>query len=399
MKKTTALVYDHRNRTKDGHKGQIEVRVIVNRKSYYFSTGIRVYRSEFVAGRIVNCAGADKLNERAAIVYNKVMELVNQSIASNMPLDAEYVRQQVWEAAERNAGDALLTWIHQQVPLLDITESTRKHYYPLEERLKEFGLMREWKDVTTENLYQFDAWLHGLRKPISDAAARSGVIAPRLSNAGIYNYHKCLKALLNRAHRMGKIDGNPYDRLKGQFKRGDRENPEYLTEEEMRRIRDLPLERGSVLDISRDLFLFQTFTGLSYSDAMAFDFKRYKKVDGAWQCVGLRIKTGVPYVSELLPPVVEILKKYGGTVPIVNNADYNHRLKEIQRMACITTRLHSHLARHTFATWMLSNGAKIENVSRMLGHTNITQTQRYAKVIAQSVHEEYKQMRRKLGYK
>ena len=63
MKKTTALVYDHRNRTKDGHKGQIEVRVIVNRKSYYFSTGIRVHRSEFVAGRIVNCAGADKLND------------------------------------------------------------------------------------------------------------------------------------------------------------------------------------------------------------------------------------------------------------------------------------------------------------------------------------------------
>lgn len=68
-------------------------------------------------------------------------------------------------------------------------------------------------------------------------------------------------------------------------------------------------------------------------------------------------------------------------------------------MAGITTRLHSHLGRHTFATWMLSNGVKIENVSRMLGHTNITQTQRYAKVIAQSVHDDYDMIRAKLGYK
>jgi site-specific recombinase XerD len=38
---------------------------------------------------------------------------------------------------------------------------------------------------------------------------------------------------------------------------------------------------------------------------------------------------------------------------------------------------------------MLRNGAKIENVSRMLGHTNIRQTQRYAKVMAESVREDF----------
>ena len=51
--------------------------------------------------------------------------------------------------------------------------------------------------------------------------------------------------------------------------------------------------------------------------------------------------------------------------------------------------IHSHMARHTFATFALRKGVKIENLSRMLGHTNITQTQRYAKVMAQSVHDDY----------
>lgn len=395
MKKTTALVFDHRNRTKEGQKGQIEVRVIVNRKSYYIGTGIKVYRSEFVAGRVVNCPGADKLNERIAIIYNKVMEMVNSSIASNKSINIEDLRRKVWEASDHD-DDALLFWINEQIPLLDIKEGTRKHYYPLENRLREWGKIRTWDDVTTEKIYEFDAWLHGLCKPVNKASIRAGITPKRIGNAGVYNYHKTFKTLLRRARRMGKITVNPYDLLVGEFKRGDKESTEFLTEAEMEKIRKLPLKRGSVLDISRDLFVFQMYTGLAYSDAEAFDFAKYKKVDGAWIYVGQRIKTGVQYVSELLPPVVKILKKYQGEVPQINNSDYNRRLKEIQRMAEIDTRLHSHLARHTFATWMLANDVKIENVRKMLGHKSIVTTQRYAKVLAQSVHDDYKKMRSKL---
>jgi site-specific recombinase XerD len=105
--------------------------------------------------------------------------------------------------------------------------------------------------------------------------------------------------------------------------------------------------------------------------------------------VGERIKTGVSYVSQLLPQAVEVLSRYGMQVPKVGNSQYNESLKVIQQALGIRTRLHSHLARHTFATRMLRAGAKIENVSRMLGHTNITQTQRYAKVLAESVQEDF----------
>ena len=211
----------------------------------------------------------------------------------------------------------------------------------------------------------------------------------KLSDAGIYNYHKCLKALLNRADSFGKIDRNPYERLKGQFKRGERENVEYLTEDEMRAFEQLSLPTGSALEVARDLFVFQMYTGLPYSDAQAFNIGDYKWDGVAWNHIGERIKTGVPYVSRLLSPAVAILEKYGWEIPKMNNADYNHHLKALGQMAGIKTRLHTHLARHTFATFMLRNGAKIENVSRMLGHTNIVQTQRYAKVLAKSVHDDF----------
>ena len=55
-----------------------------------------------------------------------------------------------------------------------------------------------------------------------------------------------------------------------------------------------------------------------------------------------------------------------------------------------------HMARHTFATRMLSSGARIENVSKMLGHTNIKQTQRYAKVLASSVIADFEAAERKM---
>jgi integrase len=128
----------------------------------------------------------------------------------------------------------------------------------------------------------------------------------------------------------------------------------------------------------------------------AFDFSKYRKVGDTWQHTGERIKTGVAFVSQLLPPVVRVLEKYGFRIPKIDNADYNHQLKALGVMAGIQTPLHSHLARHTFATWMLRNGASIENVSKMLGHTNITQTQRYAKVIAQSVHDDFERVAEKL---
>jgi site-specific recombinase XerD len=54
------------------------------------------------------------------------------------------------------------------------------------------------------------------------------------------------------------------------------------------------------------------------------------------------------------------------------------------------------MGRHTFATWMLSNGAKIENVSRMLGHTDIKMTQRYAEVLAKDVYNDYDKAAEKL---
>ena len=397
-KVTNAIVWDHRGRVPKGGLGQLEVRVTYNRKSYHFGTGIKVHETEFVAGQIVNCPGADELNRRLAIIYSKVLACVNTRVENNIAINTEEIRNEVWQTVEdQSDAPVFIDWCEKQIPLLGITKGTAKHYHPLIRRLSEYGKIRKWSDVTVENIVIFDAWLRTITKPVSEARQKAGVRPEKLSDSGIYNYHKCLKALMNRALSFGKIDANPYDRLKGKFRRGDRENVEYLTEDEMRQFEAIILPAGSSLDIAHDLFIFQMYTGLPYSDMQAFDMDDYRFDGQRWNHTGNRIKTGVPYVSSILPPALKVLEKYGMSIPKMNNADYNRQLKALQTMAGIKTRLHSHLARHTFATYMLRNGVKIENVSKMLGHTNITQTQRYAKVLAQSVHDDFDMIAEKLG--
>ena len=384
-------MFDHRNRTSAGKEGPVEVRITHNRKTYYIPTGVRVRRSEFAFQSIINRGDSDELNRQLKVLVQKITGVVTAMLEAGEALDAAEVKRRVWSPEQKKKKDVneVVAWMQEQLPLLRLRDGTVKHYRPLFVRLTAFGEISEWCDLTIENIYKFDAYLHSLRKELTDAEKKKGVSAEPLSDAGVYTYHKCFRALLTRAYKMGVIDANPYDRLKGEFSRGEKQSMDYLTEEEMDAFESIRPLRGSVMEVAHDLFIFQMYTGLSYGDMQTFDMKDYRLIDGTWRNVGERIKTGVPYVSQLLPPAVAILEKYNYQLPTLGNAEYNHALKALGMACGISRPLHSHMARHTFATFALRQGVKIENLARMLGHTNITQTQRYAKVVAASVHEEF----------
>ena len=397
---TTAIIYDHKK--KNGNEpGMIEVRCTINRKAYYIGTGVRVRRDNFCGGSIVNRPDARELNERIRIVYVRVTEELNNAMMDGEGIDITQIRKRAWMSAEDASPDAspFIDWVEKQIENMTLASGTVQHYMTLVLRLKEWGGMKKWGELNVENIYSFDAWLHKLpaKQTAKDRAA--GVEPDLISDAAVYNYHKCLKALLNRAVEFGRIERNPYDRLKGKFKRGDVESVEYLTEEEMAAFIETAPPRGTLMDVAHDLFVFQMYTGLAYGDSQSFDLADYRQINGKWVHVGERVKTGVAYVSQLLPPALDVLEKYAWKVPKIENADYNRCLKALGMVAGIAKPLHSHMARHTFATYMLANGAKIQNVSAMLGHTNIKQTQRYAKVLAKSVYDDYSMIAEKIKSK
>lgn len=385
---TSTVVFDHRGRATNDRPGSLELRVTESRRSYYINTGIKVLRREWKYGRIVDRPDCEALNERLDIICRRIDEIVNDCIERQAPLDVRRIKQEAW-GEQTEAGTPFLDWVAVTIPTLDIKSGTRKHYNTTLTRLREYGRMRTWADLTSEGILAFDRWLHNLKINQSDAAKKMGKNESLLSDAAVYNYHKNMKGLIRRALFEGKITANPYERLRGQLKRGEKESVEYLTEDEVAAFMSLAPVAGTAMAVARDLFVFQLFTGFGFTDMQSFDIRNYKRVDGKWISMVPRTKTGVATVSQLLPPAVEVLERYGMTLPKMNNADYNHALKALGMAAGISTPLHSHLARHTFATFMLKNGVKVENLARMMGHRRITQTMRYAKVLAQSVHEDF----------
>ena len=396
---TSAIVWDHRRRTKPGTEGPLEVRITIDRKTYHINTGIKIRQNEWKAGVIVNRANSDTLNTRLNTIYKKIEEEINAIISEGRTVDVTDIRRRAWATTVDASSTSFLDWVEEQISILTLAPGSIQHYRTMLLRLTEFDTIRRWADITAENIVKWDAWLHHLTKPQSDAEIKAHIKPEYISDGGIYNYHKCLKALLNRAVVFDRIQQNPYVRLRGKFKRGDRERIDYLTEEEVESFKALRPVPGSNIAMARDLFIFQLYTGLSYSDMQQFSIEDYKLIDGKWINTGERIKTGIPYISQLLPPAVEILEKYNYQLPHLNNADYNKYLKALGLACGIERPIHSHMARHTFATWMLRQGVPIEHVSRMLGHTNITQTQRYAKVVAADIHTDFERVAKTLKKK
>lgn len=110
-----------------------------------------------------------------------------------------------------------------------------------------------------------------------------------------------------------------------------------------------------------------------------------------------RIKTGIRANVPVLPTTERILHKYEHLeirlIPKLSNQKMNAYLKEIADICGIQKKLTWYVARHTFATTVtLGNGIKIENVSAMMGHSNIQQTQHYAKVLDSSVNDDMKRL-------
>ena len=396
-----SLTYDHHKRTPKGGEGPVEVRVTVNKKPYYINTGVRVREERLVGNRIKDLKDtydADVLNERLSTIVELVEREVNSCLEKRRPLDVAEIRRKVYDLGVAGNDDdtpTLIAWIKEQVPTLNVVKNTRQKYVTLCRRLTEFGQITRWEHLSVEAIYKWDAWLRVQDNELTTNQKAAGIEQAKLGDKAVESYHKGLRAMLNRALKMGKITANPYDRLRGEFVSKRRDVVEYLTEEQMQKVMDITPVPGSQVSMARDLFIFQMYTGLGYADTQIFDLSQYREIDGKWRFIGKRVKTGVPYVSMLLPPVVDMLKRNGWRVPKMNNQRYNQMLKAIGMVIGID-RLHSHMGRHTFATWMLSNGSKIENVSKMLGHTDIKMTQRYAEVLAKDVYDDYDKAAEKL---
>lgn len=220
-----------------------------------------------------------------------------------------------------------------------------------------------------------------------------------IKNNSVVKYMRMYKTACNYCIRMDLIVKNPFDAYDGKLSVKD---AIFLTQAELNLIEEKPIfiER---LEKVRDIFLFCCYTGYAPVDALNLTAANlFEDNDGNLWIMTNRAKTSIRENVPVLPPALTIIKKYKnkqmGLLPQISNQKMNAYLKEIADICGINKHLTWYVSRHTFATTVtLGNGVRLEHVSAMMGHTNIKQTQHYAKVLDVNIMEDMEKL--KLKYK
>lgn len=233
--------------------------------------------------------------------------------------------------------------------------------------VEESGILNTFADLTKANVIAFDAWLRRQNNK---------------SDYTINGYHKKVRKYTKILWRLEMISSDPYEYVR--FPKGSNKERVPLVEDELVKIRQA--ECSGRIDRARDLFVFMAYTGLAYCDMSVFNYNTmteehtdYTYIDGA------RLKTGSNFFTPILPPAMDVLKKYNYKLPVISNQKINDYLDILRERLGINKKVTCHIARHSFATLILSYDMPIENLKRMLGHKNITTTQIYGKILKANV--------------
>ena len=210
-----------------------------------------------------------------------------------------------------------------------------------------------------------------------------------------YNAATHLKTVCRLAYREGLADILLFDKVK--VSKGDKKLPKALDRCSLDKLMNIQFgELEEEMETARDLFVFACHTGAAYCDLMELNRSYLVRDDeGSLWLKFNRQKTGVLCRIKLLPEAIRIIEKYRSDererlLPPMKYATYQSYLKALRLRVGIAFPFTTHTARHTFATLItLEQGVPIETVSKMLGHSNVNMTERYAKVTPQKLFVEF----------
>lgn len=369
----TRVVFDRHNTATRKTAASVYIEVSYDRVRNFYNTGIRLCAGQFKDGRVINHGQMAEYQQRINDMRSEIEDYITAKIKAKEEFTLEGLKQ-FMDGRVTGTKDSFLRFMLKRINERPIKETTRKSQMSVYNTLRRWGHIRQFGDITDANIRLWDDLAH------QNAEKRKSV----------WNYHKILKIYIREAIEFGHITDNPYTRIKPQ-----RDNPtghRYLTQEELDRIKSLPLPEKPLRD-ARMCFLFQCYTSMAYADMKVFDIANARRIGGRLRMRDNRVKTGEEYNITLLKPVLDILKECNYRLPVQSDQYYNRNLQVIQFRAGIQTHLTSHVGRHTFATSIaLKNKIPVEVLQKIMGHNSIKTTQIYAKVLQESVDEAFDQL-------
>lgn len=363
------FIYNRYKKASPTKPAVVEMRILYDKKQKYISTGIKLYPNQWKNGVIINHEDALTLCE----ILNKLL--------SN-------VRQILYQMIEEKDID--IYQIPYRLKQLEVYKITFLNYCKKRAEIRQFGKTKDSKERYDRFIRLFTAW-GGIKdfKDINEKNIISYDVYLMKKGMKTYskwnNYHRFLNSFILDAIDDGLLKRNPYKWINIEKGKNIQSINRCLTPGEFSKIKHSKMPTES-LERVRDLFIFQTYTCLAYTDLDAFDATLIREVKGTQVYLGNRKKTSKIFTIPLLTPAIEILHKYNGKLPIISNVKYNSYLKLVAQASGIEKPISSHWARHTGATLLLNEGVDMKIVSKICGHSSTRITEQvYAKLLDETV--------------
>ena len=333
---------------------------------------------------------AVEVNGRLENLLLSIQSAYQSLLARGCPFDATDVKKQFQGSVQTRCMlierlDMLIKEKESHVGV-DIRKESMANYHSTRIHLQEF-IQKKYKvsdlalSQLTENfIHEFQQYFLG----------ECG-----FQESSFYNVATHLKTVCRLAYREGLADILLFDKVK--ISKSNKKLPKALDRGAFEKLKTLHFEDlEEEMETARDIFLFACYTGAAYCDLMELDKSHLVRDDeGSLWLKFNRQKTGVPCRVKLLPEAIWLMEKLHSDeretlLPFMGYATYQSYLKALRLRAGISFPFTTHTARHTFATLItLEQGVPIETVSKMLGHSNVSMTERYAKVTPRKLFEEF----------
>lgn len=368
-------IYDRYKKASSKRKGTIEMRITYNRKQKYISTGIELYPKEWKKGEVVATADAQELNNQLDIMIAKVRQiLIDMSNEGNIDIFS------IPEKLKGNKPD-LFKFLKKRVAVREYGKSkdTITRYERFIRLFKQWGHIKGFEDITEANIIMYDEYLK----------------SQGMKNYSKWqNYHRFFNSFIIDAVEAGYLKKNPYKWINIEKDKTSNGLQRCLTPSEFSKLKRVKLSTECLKHV-RDVFVFQTYTCLSYTDLKNFDINKIVTIKGMKVYTGKRDKTGKQFTIPLLSEALSILKKYNNKLPVISNVKYNQYLKLVALAANINKPVSTHYARHTGATLLLNEGIDMRIISKICGHSSTKITEQvYAKLLDETVVDAIKKLKK-----
>jgi integrase len=396
--------YLKKQKTNQAGKSPLYARITVNGKRIEISVKRSIEESNWNPVKGMAKGSREeitKLNKYLDQFKAGIVESYQQLLLQKKFITAELLKEKVTGEDQAEFTLCKLMEYHNAEQVKVLEPGTMKNYYTTQKYIKEF-IKERFKTsdkYLSELSYKFITdFEYYLRNRTPEKGQKP------LNNNGLMKHIERFCKMVNLAVRLEWIDRNPFQAYQLKFDKVERE---YLTKDELARIENKHFNIVR-LQVVQDLFIFSCYTGLAYIDVFNLTPANLieKSENDIWITTN-RQKTNEPVKVPLLPKALAIVEKYKGhpqalaegkVLPTLSNQKLNSYLKEIADTCDITKPLTFHIARHTFATTVtLTNGVPIETVSKLLGHSKLTTTQIYAKVIESKLGDDMARLKVKLS--